>query len=185
MKKLLCLIMALILIAALSGCGENEENKSDKKQDKTSNSQSWMTAAEPEKCPDFIGKTLEQIEKEYGDQSFNFEIKKEVNTIFDDGEVIAQDPNPNTAIKKKDKITLYVAASSEPVIVPDVSHKTESAAKKALKDAGFYDIEIEQDYSDVVDEGKVIKTKPLAGSKVPPEEKICIYISEGAAVTNY
>ena len=166
--------MATILMLAFAGCGENLHKTKE-----------FTPASKPVECPDFIGKTLEQIEKEYGDQSFSFAIKKEANTIYDDGEVFAQDPNPNTPIKKKDKITLYVATASEPVTIPDVSHKTESAAKKALKDAGFYDFEIKKDYSDVVDEGKVIKTKPMADSKVPPEEKIYIYISEGAAVTNY
>ncbi len=133
-------------------------------------------------CPDFVGMNVNDIEKKYSTKDYNFVIKYEESGVYEVGEVIRQDPNPKTVVKKKDPVTLYVATDDELVTVPDVAHNTKSSAKSILRNAGFVDFVTEEIYDDVVDEGKVVKTKPMAKSKVPASEEITIYISKGKEI---
>lgn len=69
---------------------------------------------------------------------------------------------------------------SKTVIVPDVSDMTVEEAEKALKKKGFkYEVKTEE--SDEVDKGKVIGTKPKAGSSKKKGSVIVIIESDGSA----
>lgn len=69
---------------------------------------------------------------------------------------------------------------SKTVIVPDVSDMTVEEAEKTLKKKGFkYEVKTEE--SDDVDKGKVIGTKPKAGSSKKKGSVIVIIESDGSA----
>ncbi len=140
------------------------------------------SSTKPIKCPTFVGKTVDEIRKEYDPDDFTFEIVYEETSDYKVGEVIKQSPTPGTEIKKKNAIKLTIAKSAALIVVPDVSNDTEALAKMTLKQAGFINIEIEQAYDDTVKEGKVIKTEPLAGSQISGEKTLTLYISKGVEV---
>ncbi|MGX6978449.1 Stk1 family PASTA domain-containing Ser/Thr kinase [Vagococcus elongatus] len=65
--------------------------------------------------------------------------------------------------------------------VPDVAGKTVEDARQALEDKGFKVAdEIEEEPSDTVEEGYVIKTNPVADSKVSKSKEITLIVSTGA-----
>ena len=140
------------------------------------------SSSEAKECPNFVGLTADQIKEQYNPEDYTFEIIYEESDIYDVGEVIKQDPAPGTNIKKRNAIKLTIATEAELITVPDVANNTESLAKQTLKREGFSEIVIESIYDDIVSEGKVVKTSPLAGSQISADETITMYISKGKEV---
>ena len=139
-------------------------------------------SSQAKECPNFVGLTVNEIKEQYNPEEYTFEIKYEETDTYPVGEVIRQNPNPGTSIKKRNAIKLTIATEAELIKVPDVSNDTESLAKQTLKSAGFSEIIIEPIYDDVVNEGKVVKTSPLAGSQISADETITMYISKGKEI---
>lgn len=142
----------------------------------------FNTSSTAVKCPDFVGKTVAEIEKEFDTSQYTFEEIKQESTDYAEGEVIKQDPSPGTEIKKKNTIKLTIATQPEPLEVPDVSNESETLALKTLRDVGFSNITTEKIYDEVVNEGNAVKTSPLAGSKISPDKEIVLYISNGKEI---
>ena len=140
------------------------------------------TTAKATKCPNFVGKTVDEIKTKYNIDDYTFDTIYEETSDYKVGEIIRQSPAPGTEIKKKNTIKLTIAQSAELIEVPDVKNDTESLARQRLKNAGFTDIVIEQIYDDVVNEGKVVKTAPLSPSLVSADETITLYISKGREI---
>ncbi len=63
--------------------------------------------------------------------------------------------------------------------VPDVSGMTEEEATTALEDAGYV-VEVEQESSDTVPEGGIIRTEPAAGEALAAGSTVTIVVSSGA-----
>ncbi|GAA1405496.1 putative serine/threonine-protein kinase PknB [Glutamicibacter uratoxydans] len=70
-------------------------------------------------------------------------------------------------------------ARNAPVEVPQVAGKSEDDAKAILLEASFR-ANVQQEFSDDVDEGKVTRTDPAAGTKIRQESTIDLYISKGS-----
>ena len=133
-------------------------------------------------CPDFVGKTIKEIKKEYDTDKFTIVTEYREDSNYEVGEVISQKPSPGTEVKKKNEIKLVIAKEAAMLKIPDVTNNTASLARKALKEAGFSNFITEEIYDDVVDEDKVVKTSPLAGSQVASDEEITIFISKGREI---
>ena len=133
-------------------------------------------------CPDFVGKTIKEIKKEYDTDKFTIVTEYREDSNYEVGEVINQKPSPGTEVKKKNEIKLVIAKEAAMLEIPDVTNNTASLARKALKEAGFFNFKTEEIYDDVVDEDKVVKTSPLAGSQVASDEEITIFISKGREI---
>ena len=133
-------------------------------------------------CPDFVGKTIKEIKKEYDIDKFTIVTEYREDSNYEVGEVINQKPSPGTEVKKKNEIKLVIAKEAAMLEIPDVTNNTASLARKALKEAGFFNFKTEEIYDDVVDEDKVVKTSPLAGSQVASDEEITIFISKGREI---
>ena len=71
------------------------------------------------------------------------------------------------------------AFSGDQTAVPSVLNKDQETAIQLIKDAGFEVGNIDQNYSDDVDEGKVMEQTPDANSQKPKGTKIDIVISKG------
>lgn len=76
---------------------------------------------------------------------------------------------------------LYVLGSgNSDVVVPDVTDKTETEAKRILENAGLkVKSESKQIPDDKIEEGNVVKTDPLAETPVKKNREIQLYISSG------
>ncbi|MET4060523.1 serine/threonine protein kinase/beta-lactam-binding protein with PASTA domain [Arthrobacter sp. UYP6] len=65
--------------------------------------------------------------------------------------------------------------------MPTIQSKTQTDALNIIMDAGFGPPTIEQQYSDTVKSGLAIGTEPEAGTVVPLDRKVVLYISQGPA----
>jgi serine/threonine-protein kinase len=99
----------------------------------------------------------------------------------DEGLVVSQDPPPNTQVAKNSQVTIQVSSGNGAVAVPNVAGRSEADARNALNQAGFTNIQKQEQASDSVAAGNVISTDPAAGAQVDPTEPIVLVVSSGAS----
>ncbi len=126
----------------------------------------------------FIGMNyIDEIENnEEFNERFNFEISYEPFSDGKEGCVFKQDPEAGTEVPKNHTIRLYIATSGEGQIVPDFKGDNYQEAVNTLEAMGFV-VDLEPVNDDKVAIGKVIKTKPAAGSSIFAGSDVTVYYS--------
>ncbi|WP_334121263.1 Stk1 family PASTA domain-containing Ser/Thr kinase [Glutamicibacter sp.] len=71
------------------------------------------------------------------------------------------------------------AEKRAPVAVPDVKNLSEDDASSLLRDATF-NVRVEREFSEDVDENKASRTDPSSGTQVAKDSTVTLYISEGS-----
>lgn len=129
--------------------------------------------------PNFVGKTLTEVQSNYGSQ-FTFETETKNDSTQPAGIILNQTPKAGTTVKSNSKVTLVVNGGGEPVTVPDLSNKTQADAESELKAAGLpYKIQPVQD--DTVKQGYVKSTDPQSGTQaVKGSTLITVFVSSGS-----
>jgi serine/threonine-protein kinase len=93
------------------------------------------------------------------------------------GRVVSVTPDSGATVKPGDTVKLGVSNGPSQVPIPDVTGKTEAAAKALLEKAGFKVGPSEQVASDTVAKGKVMGTNPA--TEAPKGSTVAIQISSG------
>ncbi len=126
----------------------------------------------------FIGMNyIDEIESNADfNERFNFEIIYEPFTDGKEGCVFKQDPEAGTVVSTGHTIRLYIAKSGEGQTIPDFTDENYQTAVDALESMGFV-VTLEPVQDDKVDVGKVIKTKPAAGSSIFAGSDVTVYYS--------
>ena len=94
------------------------------------------------------------------------------------GTVTAQDPAANTEVAEGTSVTLTVVKTPGPVPIPTVTGLQASAAQLVLEQAGFV-VQPQQEISQTVAEGEVIRTEPAAGTEAEPGSTVVMVVSSG------
>ena len=133
------------------------------------------------KVPDFVGLTLENVEKHeyYKENIFEFMFNY-IESEYDINRVCDQSIPAGKKLKKGTTITLYISTGQITVAIPDVFNMNEDKAISTLKAEGFI-VETKKQKHEEVEAGKVIRTDPAIGTKVPDKSKITVYVSSGKA----
>ena len=131
-------------------------------------------------CPQFVGMTLEEVERHelFTDNVLEFKLEYTKNDEYGVGVVCDQSFNQGKKLKSGDIITLYVSQGKNTVLVPNVNNKSESYAKVELESYGFT-VAIKELPHDEVEEGLVIETDPKQGTYWAEGAEITVYISTG------
>ncbi len=127
--------------------------------------------------PDFKGLKLNEIEQYTAEKYFEFVV---IDSVYDSGEekgsIIAQDPLPNSTVKKGRKIYLTIVAfQPEKIEMPDLHDLTLRQAKAILQDYGLQIAALE--YVPNLARNAVLKQEYL-GQEIRPGERI----EKGSAV---
>ena len=130
------------------------------------------------KCPNFVGMTIDEVQKDDKYKNFDFEIDKNNNSEYKAGEIYKQLPEADTNIKSKSKITLYVSTGGEKIKVPDVVKLEYSEAKEALEEYGFVVKKVTRN-DDEIAKDCVISSTPAAGEVANSGDDITLYVSLG------
>lgn len=135
---------------------------------------------------DVTGTTLRAATRELTNLDFvasNITSKEEYDETVKAGEVIRQDPQPDTQVVPKDtKVELIISKGQEPVTMLDFTGSTEAAARRSLSSLGLGEnkITIEESYSASVTAGNIISQTPEAGTEVSPgKTAITFVVSKG------
>ena len=130
-------------------------------------------------CPDFIGKTIEEIKEsdDYKSNKFVFKFEYGNSDEYEMGKVYEQSKPAGKKLKKGAEITLYVSKGQELYKVPDVYGKPEITAISELKTN--FETETKEIADDEVEKGYVIKTDPPRTTSLEKGAKVIVYISTG------
>ncbi|MBR1417042.1 MAG: Stk1 family PASTA domain-containing Ser/Thr kinase [Bacilli bacterium] len=155
-------------------------------------------------CLDESRENEEKIKFKFpeGDNDTNVSKALQKKTTSDDeGNVIAEQITESD-VRKDNKIVLILATiftgivaiitaiiillpimtNAKEVKIPDVTNMSQTEAVKTLQDAGFKVADqVEEVASDDVSEGKIVKTKPVAGAKKTKGSEVTLYASSGNA----
>ena len=96
------------------------------------------------------------------------------------GIVIAQDPPPGEELPPESAVRLEVSNGPGSEQVPDVAGRTPEEAANILGRAGF-ETSFAEEASDTVEDGKVTRTDPPAGSDLAKGETVTVFVSTGSA----
>ena len=147
----------------------------------------WLgnSNAEPQmvEVPQLMGEKYNDL-PEYPD--LRIQILEEV---FDEnsaaGTVVKQDPAQGTLVEPGSMVFVTVSLGAEPKvgIMSDLTDYPQVFAEANLNqmDMGLQ-IRIEQEYSDDIEEGKVIRTEPVADTTLSEGQEVVLYISLGREI---
>ena len=140
------------------------------------------TSSEKVEVPNVVGMDEDEAIKALNKAGLGYKITaRKESDKYDKGEVMQQSPVGGKKAKKNSQVELVISSGkkAEEVSVPNVTGKSESDAQKILEDAGFV-VKSEATYSDDVDEGDVISTDPVAGTKLKEGDTVNMKVSMGA-----
>ncbi len=148
-----------------------------------------MGACSPQKeieVPDILNMNIDEAEAVL--KQHNLKINWE-NIIYEESDeiekdrIISQKPKAGEMVKSGRAITVTVSSGpdGEVIEVPDVVDLSVEDAEKRLRNAGFNCV-IEEESSNTVDKGKVIRQEPKAEEKLKKGEDVKIYVSGEAVV---
>jgi len=132
----------------------------------------------PVPVPDLTGMTLDKATAALEGQGLT---RGDVKQIYDDtipdGSVVRQSPATGNA-PKGSAVDLWVSKGHAPVPVPAVIGKSQHAAEKALRAAGFVPV-VHTAYSNDIARGQVISVEPSEATKTPYGSPVTLTVSQG------
>ena len=134
------------------------------------------------KVPDVKNKTVNIAKDILSDKKLGYKVVGEVpSDDVKEGHIISQEPAADEKVSVNTEVQLIVSTGKETVEikVPDVKGEDEDDAQKILVDLKLIP-EFEYEFSDTVDEGKVISTSPKSGAKITEGKKVTVVISKGS-----
>lgn len=102
----------------------------------------------------------------------------EYNEEIAQGMVIRTDPEAGAALLPGDTVTIYYSLGTESFTLSDYTNQDYHDVKAALEALGLRPI-FEFEYNDTIEQDKVTRTEPIAGSSVMPDDTITVYYSVG------
>lgn len=163
------LIIGVIAFTSLRSCSPSEDPP------ETSDASDQLHT-----IPQFVGEFFEDI-----DQSkypfLKFETEEE-NSDMEKGKVVRQSLDANAEIKGDRTILLTISLGPKTETMLDLTNRTQDYAEDWLNGLkmSLY-IQVEEEFSEDIAEGKVIRTKPEADSQIASGDTVTLYVSSGKA----
>lgn len=168
---------------ASSSVVEEKESKKSSDLGKTSVSEEKSSAlSETVVVPELQGKTVaEAIEllTETGITSYYYE--NEASKEFKKDTVISVKPEAGTEIKRNEEIVLVISTGGKLLSVPELKNIPKDTAVTTLQGMKFV-VSTEEEFSDEIEPGKVIGTKPAFGAELKEGDAVMILVSKGPEV---
>ena len=147
-----------------------------------------LLGGEKKDVPLVTGQPLSIASDRLEDDGFEVEVERRPDRAPVE-EVIDQDPNGGTKADEGSTVTLVVSSGPGEITVPTVDTFSERRAVRELTQAGCgeredsslcgFKVEVRQQSSDEVDEGRAIRTNPPGGSQAEVGSRVFLYISSG------
>lgn len=133
--------------------------------------------------PDVQGMTLEEARsalQKQGIKNNNIHVERKNHHDVPVGDIISQDPPPETKIKVTRNVTLTVSLGAESRDVPEVIGRLFNEAKIMLNQADLNVIEPPRElYSDEYPQGVVVDQEPKPNIKLAKGSGVTLYVSKG------
>lgn len=134
---------------------------------------------EKKKVPDVTGQDETAARNMMTNSGFVVEVEQREDDNVPIGRVITTAPAGGVEVVEGTKIILYVSKGSNKVEVPSLKGYTKEEAANILANAQLAGSVSGEEYSDEVEEGRIISQSPAAGEKVPKNTPISYVVSKG------
>jgi serine/threonine-protein kinase len=126
--------------------------------------------------PNVVGLSEDRARSTLEEAGFTSINSRQVESLDDEGSVVAIDPAEGAQAAPSTPVTLDVSTGT--ITMPDVTNQSQDAATQALAEAGLTNVATEEVPSDQP-AGTVLDTNPAPGSAVGADTRITLRISEG------
>ncbi len=131
--------------------------------------------------PDLTGSTVEQARVITENRGLLLVVGgEEENDKYSDNQICRQTPLPNSIVRSKSSITVFISKGSSSVIIPDLKGLGLSEATIKLNELGLRIGDIKTEESSTVEKDKIVTTQPLPGSKTKKGDAVTVVLSGGA-----
>ncbi len=147
-----------------------------------------LIGSEMVEIPDLDGLLYEEAIEKYVDiedkdaeYKFNIIRGKTVESKLEKDTILSQDPEAGSKIKKKEVIVITVelsGGSSEINLKNYVRYQDSRDVEIEMNELGLK-AEFEEEFSDTIPTGSIIRQEPVAGTPVKKGDKIVFYVSKG------
>jgi serine/threonine protein kinase/beta-lactam-binding protein with PASTA domain len=131
--------------------------------------------------PTLVGQTEEAAKSLITEQKFVVATPIEYlpDATVPEGQVISQDPKAGEKYPPGTEVSIVVSTGPQTVVIPsDLAGRSEVNVTFILGQLGLL-FQSEQEYSDTVAEGQVIRTEPAAGQVVTVGDMVTVFVSQG------
>lgn len=135
--------------------------------------------------PDVTGYSKDKAVKALEELGLTVDVAEAYSDDVAAGKVISTSPKAGKKIDKSSVVNMVVSKGPEDeaeISVPKIIGLSEADAKAKLKEAKLASGTVSQDFSDTVEEGKVISQSVKEGTKVPENTAISYVVSKGKKV---
>lgn len=94
-------------------------------------------------------------------------------------EVLSQSPSDGTEVEEGSTVNVVINVLPNAIKIPKLEGKTLEEAQEIVNELGLRIVDIKSEYSEDVDEDKIISQVPVAGTEVVSDKKISIVLSKG------
>ena len=130
--------------------------------------------------PDVTGRTVDEASQLLIEAGFVPSQRAEENADIEEGLVIRTDPAAGADAAVNSTVTIFYSAGPDTIAIPDVRGQSENDARNTLSGAGFTgNIQAQQEASNDVPQGQVIRTDPPAGQQAAANATITLFVSSG------
>lgn len=127
--------------------------------------------------PNVVGQTEAEAESQLRDLGFIPDVETE-NSDAPEGEVIGQDPGPDSTLEKGTTVVITVSNGAGTVVVPPVEGQTRDSAISTLQARGVANIDVvEQETEDESMDDRVTDQAPGAGTRIRATDQVTIFVA--------
>ncbi|HEX2937646.1 MAG TPA: Stk1 family PASTA domain-containing Ser/Thr kinase [Ruminiclostridium sp.] len=128
--------------------------------------------------PNLVGQQYNDVKANAKYSGFEIVEKTTEFNNAPEGQIISQDPQANSKVKKNSKINVVVSKGAQEFTVPDVYGQDKDDAVSTLQSQGFTNVKV-QNTNDDSAKNTVISTSPARGEKASKDEEITVLVSLG------
>ena len=140
---------------------------------------SMFSAPKNVTVPYVTGLTIAEAESKLKELKITYEISEEkYSSSVEAGKIISQNPPNGYRILENNAVKLVVSKGTEKTIIPKVAGKTSDEAKNDLENAKLT-VEIEEEISQKIEQGIVIRQEPAENTEVNAGDRVKIFVSKG------
>jgi serine/threonine-protein kinase len=135
---------------------------------------------EPAPVPDVTGQNLEEAKRLLTEAQFVPGTVTSENSDKPKDTVIRTDPAATTMLKPGSPVAIVLSAGPNTEPIPNVEGQSQDAATQLLSSPPFnFVVNVTNENSDSVQQGRVIRTEPAIGGELAPGSPITIVVSSG------
>lgn len=140
------------------------------------------TSAEEVAMPNLIGKDWEVAEAELEKLGISYKIETKEDDKYEENQVIEQEVEAGTMVKKGRRVKITINSATKDREIPEnLAGYPLTSVRSQLTRLGL-EVEVEEEYSEEIADGRVIRVDPAEGTTVQVGDKVTIYVSLGKEV---